>query len=172
MESERVLWNRTPDSPRGNQMARVRVNVLCLIGIAIAFVSTMAAWSIYSGIPFNVNVQASPDVLVPQLFILGTLISLLTPLGGIIQFVSAIETILFWMSSDHSQYQYLTIMPYIAVFASIVVLLSIRSPRWIQLDRGEIPGRGISTRLMRSLLTFWVEPNRLEGNQENTVKEI
>jgi len=142
-------------------MARVRVNIVCLIGIAIALFSMTGAWSDYSGIPVTIIVQGSPDVLVPQLFVLGTLIALLSPIGGIIQFVSVIETILLWMSSDHSRYQHLTMMPSIAVFASVIVLFSIISLRWIHLDRGEIPRRTkISIGLMQSLFTFWVEPKR------------
>ena len=142
-------------------MVRFRANIVCLIGIAISFISMAWPWSDISGIPENVSMQVSPDVLVPQLFVLGTLIALLSPIGGIIQFVSVIETILLWMSSDHSSYQHLTVMPFIAVFASVIVLFSIISLRWIHLDRGEIPHRtNISIRLIQSLLTFWVEPKR------------
>ena len=152
-------------------MARIRVNAACLVGIAIAFISMMGTWT-ESPIPPHLGIHMYIPEPVPQLFIMGTLIALLTPLGGIIQLVSVIETILLWMSPVYSYDPHLTVMPFIGGFASIIVLYSIRSPRWINLDRGEIPGREISTRLMRSLLTFWVEPNRREENQENAVKEV
>jgi len=158
-------------------MARIRVNIVCLIGIAMAFISMMGMWTQVS--PYRPDFKwidiiwgAYGPAPAPMLFIVGTLMALITPLGGAVQLVSVIDTILFWMSPIYSYDPRLTVMPFIGGLAAIVVLYSIRSPRWIQLDRGEIPGREISTRLMRSLLTFWIEPNRREEIQENTVKEI
>ena len=126
-------------------MARIRVNVVCLVGIAIALFSMTGAWSYYS-----------PGVLVPQLFVLGTLIALLTPIGGIIQFMSVIETVLLWKWSDYDRFQYLTMMPFIAMFASIIVLLSMISPTWISRDDGTFPRSCDRTHIIQRLLTFWV----------------
>jgi len=151
-------------------MARIRMNIVCLVGIAIAFISMMSAWTVSPPGPDRVLTYPLPE-LVPQLFIIGTLFTLFTPLGGVVQFLSAINYIFLWMSPIYSYDPHLTVMPIIGGFAAIIVLYSIRSPRWIQLDRGEIPGREFSTRIMRSLLTFWVEPNPREGSQESVVKE-
>lgn len=156
-------------------MARIRVNIVCLVGIALAIISMMGMWTQVT--PFrpdfwkNVIWGGYEPAAAPVLFIVGTLIALITPLGGAVQLVSVIDTILLWMSPVYSYDPRLTIMPFIGGFASIIVLYSIRSPRWIQLDRGEMPGREISTRLMRSLLTFWVEPSRRTENQETSVKD-
>jgi len=153
------------------------MNVVCLIGITVAFISMMGMWVDASSTrPNLVSVpldlwRSIVSEVVPQLFVFGTLIALLTPFGGFIQLASVIETIIRWMSPVYPYDPHLTVMPFIGGFASIVVLYSIRSPRWIQLDRGEIPGREFSMRIMRSLLTFWVEPNPREGSQESVVKE-
>lgn len=148
-------------------MARIRVNVLCLIGIAIAVISMTGLWTEFPPIPplLDIQVYHFPEH-VPQLFIIGTLIALLTPLGGIVQFISAIESILLWMSPAYQYDPHLTVMPFIGAVSSIIVLYSIRLPQWIYLDRGEIPGREISTRLMRSLLTFSVELDRKAKNPD------
>ena len=154
------------------------MNIVCLIGIAVAFISMMAIWVEVPStrpnlLPDPLDLWRFPvSELAPPVFVIGTLIAFLTPLGGIIQLTSVIEIIIRWMSPVYPYDPHLTMMPFIGGLASIIVLYSIRSPRWTQLDRGEIPGRGIPTRLMRSLLTFWIEPNRYEENQENTVKEI
>ena len=152
-------------------MARIRVNAVCLVGIAIAFISMMGAWTVSPPGPDRQLTYPLPE-LVPQLFIIGTLIALFTPLGGVVQFLSAINYIFLWMSPAFPYDPHLTAFPFIAGFSSIFVLYSIRSPRWIQLDRGEIPGKEISTRIMRSFLTFWIEPSPRDENQEGAVKEV
>jgi len=154
-------------------MARIRVNIVCLVGIAIAFISMMCAWTWSAPVYSNMDYQLIylPPEPVPWLFIIGTLIALLSPLGGIIQLASIIEYILLWMSPIFPYDPHLSVFPFIAGFSSIIVLYSIRSPRWIQLDRGEIPGREISTRIIQSLLTFWVEPNPREESQESVIEE-
>lgn len=155
-------------------MARVRMNIVCLVGIVIAFISMIGAWTWSAPVYSNMDYQLFylPPEPVPWLFIIGTLIALFTPLGGIIQLASIIEYISLWMSPTFPYDPHLSAFPFIAGFSSIIVLYSIRSPRWIQLDRGEIPGKEISTRIIRSLLTFWVEPNRNAENQENAIKDV
>jgi len=156
-------------------MARIRVNIVCLVGIAIAFISMMGIWVEVPSIrpnllPGYLDFWRFPvSELAPELFVFGTLIALFTPLGGTIQLTSVIEIIIRWMSPVYPYDPHLTVMPFIGGIASIIVLYSIRSPRWIQLDRGEIPGKGISTRIIRSLLTFWVEPNLNAENQDNVI---
>jgi len=136
-------------------MARLRVNYVCLIGLAIGMISLLGSWARYD-YPFpswRYSHFGYPDVAVPTLFLLGVLISLVTPLGGILQMMSSIDFVLAWHSTDIYGY-HVTIFPIIGIFSSVVVLYSIRTPLWIHRDDTRERRLLDSVHLARRLLTF------------------
>lgn len=155
MLSEKTLSPTDELTPWGFGM-KLRINGLCIIGVAIGVISLLAVW-VMVGIPhakelppyeihtglelaFEMNTYWHIDSSVHVLFMLfafGTLISLLTPLGSLIQ-VAAISYLYLNNPFPNSLPYNFQIGMYIGVLSSIVLFLSFLYPIGLNCQRGHL----------------------------------
>jgi len=138
-------------------MARLWVNYVCIIGIVVGLFSVLGSWAQYNVPPSpdpEVHILRPCDIMAPILFLVGTLLAIITPLGGILQLLSSIDFIIARQSLDVYGY-HISIFPLIGILSSIIVLYSIRMPN-LSLHKNRVspspPGRENSARL--KLFTF------------------
>lgn len=154
-------------------MARLQVNYICLIGVAIGLVALIGYWWML-GPSFTERmdpetqklwIQKLAGVMAPPiLFLIGTLIAIVTPLGGIVQLTSIFNFIfetppigyLFTSGTSVNSYTIFsfTIFLATAMLSSIIVLYSMRSPSWISRDDGTFPRSRDRISIFQRLLTF------------------
>jgi hypothetical protein len=157
-------------------MVKLRVNFLCFIGVAIGFIALMGSWGAlnswfaHSMDPEWQNIwteKLGSLIVPPMLFLIGTLIAIVTPLGGIIQSIGIVD---FLIRTGESGYQYtlksypyysdnltvFTIFLAIGMASSIVVLYSMRSPIWMSRDDHTFPRSHSTKGIFQRLLTFQI----------------
>lgn len=144
-------------------MARVLANYLCLIGVAIGLISLIGPWAIYSYPPgkyaiddYSWRLYHPLYIGAPSIFLIGILLALITPLGGLLQMIGIVETVLIptagnaWNAGGY----HLTIFVFVGVLSSLFVIWSIRSPTWISRDDKSFPRRRDRRNPLSRLLTF------------------
>ena len=118
-------------------MARVRVNVLCLVGALLAVISVFSTWITLGFfvwtremnlIDVYNQVESSSDFWLPAiLFLMGTLVAFLTPLGGIMQAIGAPLFMSAFASLADGRLPS-GIGPYLGLAAAAIVLASLAYP--------------------------------------------
>lgn len=93
------------------------------------------------------------DVWAPQLFLIGTVLALLTPFAGMIQLAAWLEGIWLWGGGAERIYEP-TVFMTLAFISMFVTIYSIRRPYWMVYGRGTIPRESVATFILRRTLTF------------------
>jgi len=118
-------------------MAKVRVNVLCLVGALLAVAAIFSTW-ITLGFMFwtkEMNlidvfnqVESSSDFWLPAvLFLVGTIVAFVSPLGGVMQ-VIGVPLFISAFGSNADGKLPSGIGPYLGFAAAIIVLASLAYP--------------------------------------------
>jgi hypothetical protein len=148
------------------------VNYLCLIGVVIGLVSIVGPWTIFQ--PYwwhwylgrhieTWSYSALYDrIYAPDLFIIGLIISIITPLGSILltfgiyghlialtNYMQGVNTAHHWMVDSIS-----TIFLLFALVSTGLIILSMRSSSWASRDDGSFPRPRDRMHPLHRLLTF------------------
>jgi len=151
------IWGRVkppraggPAFDKGTQM-----NILGFIGALLGVVAIFASWESYY-VPsyahsyvsqvsaFQLTLYGSLDevTICSAVFIIGTVVALLTPVGGVVQIASAFGFLIFLPHSIDAQplgigtsWAY-GIGPFLGLLSGLLVLRSLWFPKWLQLRSG------------------------------------
>lgn len=143
---------------------RIRVNMLCYIGAILAVLALFLPWAVIQNELTDSRVNLGPydfDEGFPSnfrysvtLFLIGTILAFLTPIGGILQFIGSVGFMLTASTTDFPIPGLVDMIfyvgPVIGFLASFMVLLSLLSPIGIGYNQ-ETEYDGISRILSISL---------------------
>jgi hypothetical protein len=150
-----------------------KINLLGLAGAIIGIVAIFSRWIGVSIVGFNlidvinlVNSEVAPQDyrFASILVIVGTIIALVSPLGGVLQIIGAPWFILVW-ANRHDGQIISSVGPYLAIASAIIVLASIVRPMGLGLMRGPFPVRS-------RLLVFSIAGTPIAGEETPEGKEM
>jgi len=151
------VWRRAqiPRAANGSVFEKgSRMNILGFIGASLGVIAIFLSWESYYApsyaysnfsqiSAFQLTMQGHLDevTICSALFIIGTVIALLTPFGGVIQIASSFWFLLFLQHSisenppDGSTLAY-GIGPFLGLLSGVLSLRSIWYPKWLELRSG------------------------------------
>lgn len=150
------LYYQQDPSPSRRQPYRLRVNLLCLVGAVVAVLSLFFPWALVQdgqgpetpigGFEFDEPVAGGSELADGfrysiTLFIIGTVLAFITPLGGIPLITGAVGFITTSFSSTSPDYD---LIPWLGVVIALlsagIVVLSFVEPIGFGYEYGQEPG--------------------------------
>lgn len=147
----------------GNWLDDRRINALALVGVAIGFIAILLPWYWIEGlgdisfmsilrIPLSGGaVQDTVLIASCYIFLIGTMISIISPIGGVAEFAGILAFLVDFMTYPwrftqvYMPHPFLEIGPYLGLISAIIVLISILKPIGIGYGKGTF---GIKGRLI------------------------
>ena len=121
---------------------KVRLNMLCYVGAIMAVLSLFLPWAVIQHDITEIRANLGPydfDEGFPSnfkysvtLFLIGTVLAFLTPIGGILQFIGSVGFMLTASTTTFTGFEMIFhVGPVIGFLASFMVLISLLSPMGI-----------------------------------------
>lgn len=117
-------------------MSQTRVNLLCLAGAVIGVIAIFSRWvgnwlidlNLLDVMNLSDSAEGASNYFLPGLvFIIGTLVAFLSPLGGVLQIIGSPWFIVVW-ANRHEGEILSSVGPYLGIASAIVVLISMVRP--------------------------------------------